>query len=459
MATAYQPVNPSTASDASMPNSTNEFEPDDEWKERLQGKISQELDFMVSDATEKLERDIQNMPSEREKLLEEYHSNFKLIEALAHGEYEKELGVERARRHWASAGAFPSALEETMASSQRRILAELNSGRRTASFGSNSSPPHLSSSSTSSSASSVVDDTSDSDREDSEFEPDDDWKTELGDRIRLELDSRIKNAWATYESQCLLAHPSVHRILLEDYNKEVADITGEFCGEFTQALAKERANRRLGSGVALPSSWEDALLNEQTRFEMGAPSRSHRPSSQPVAMSRASRSSASSTLVFEEDESDSDHEQQPSPPFARPIPLRQATPSRPHDRWVPPGIVRPHTSLASTSPPTNHPSRIHARTPSLPKTTPNRMPVVPEASPTRGLPTMREDPDALEREILNARLAQRQLKGNERSEQSRSDGVNIRQGGPWLSSASRQAHQRSYSVPPQEDAFPRSASQ
>lgn len=100
------------------------FEPDDEWKGLLKAQMGKELEEVILAAKAKVQSDIQNTPTERDSLIEEYRQNLAQLTSGAQGEFDRYVEQERERRRW------QSDLGDALVVSQQDIWDQIKAERR-----------------------------------------------------------------------------------------------------------------------------------------------------------------------------------------------------------------------------------------------------------------------------------------------------------------------------------------
>ncbi|KAG2032414.1 hypothetical protein BDR03DRAFT_970088 [Suillus americanus] len=121
--TTESPTNPSAA----------DFEPDEQWKNRLKLNIENNLRSMVDEAKQNLHDTLKRAPVsalERERLTEEHLATMKNIRILAEEQFRIALERERQERRWAAGQVLDQGWSDSMAKEQQAILDKIERERK-----------------------------------------------------------------------------------------------------------------------------------------------------------------------------------------------------------------------------------------------------------------------------------------------------------------------------------------
>ena len=101
-----------------------------------------------------------------------------------------------------------------------------------------------------------------------EFEPDDEWKSQLKGSIEAELKSMINDAKDSIDRQWQEgpSTPSERDRLAEEYRDTMKDIRKLAIVSFQTALERERQERRWSAGHQMDTEWSESLIEEQRRI-------------------------------------------------------------------------------------------------------------------------------------------------------------------------------------------------
>ncbi|KAK0473774.1 hypothetical protein IW261DRAFT_1503370 [Armillaria novae-zelandiae] len=191
-----------------MPASTSEhkpfpelYEPDDQWKAELKEKLSVAFSDMLLQAKQKLKADLTMLdgdgidPAKRKKSIDEYQASERQIKSFAAQSFRVEVEKEREQRRWAAGLEIRTERRADLGNEQMAIMSGIRK-QRTASAGAESNanpkgldkwstePDHLPNS-RQQTTTTMPASTSEHEPFLELYEPDDQWKAELKEKLSV----------------------------------------------------------------------------------------------------------------------------------------------------------------------------------------------------------------------------------------------------------------------------------